>query len=175
MMLVPPPEAEEEPLRMTRKMLVRVIAVIFMAGGIWSIITDPPWPKIFTPSGIEINLGDFVVGGILLSVGAMLFNFNEFGRKLALVLLSIKIIGSGFVALAAFSTRFFPQVLRADLSFSYTFFGQTYFHTEDYRAIALIAIGWFFIMLVIAIFLLQRASRALFSPKIKNDVEPVLL
>jgi hypothetical protein len=144
---------------MKRKILVRVIAITFMALGVWSVRAF--FLPLFVASlHATLNLGDIIVGIFLFSAGVNLFKFKEFGRKFALFLLYIRVaINSLFVFL---SFAYWKDITGLNISF----LEQPIYHTENRYIYQAVLFAWTIIVLLTIAFLSQRDTKKMFVPDI---------
>jgi len=76
---------------MIRKILVAVISLIYMALGLWNFYNSL-FPVLSSSGLFVIRLFPLVGGALAFYAGLTMFRLNEFGRKLVVVLLSIRVV-----------------------------------------------------------------------------------
>jgi hypothetical protein len=146
---------------MTRKILVSVIALIYMILGFMTFCNS--WG--ISSSGALILRWLALVGGALATyAGFAMFRLNEFGRKLVVLLLSIRVVINILLILRVLQNgpglgiddRFGEIVYRIDSPFVFQGF----------------LLLWSLIAVLMIIFLSQNKTRAIFAPEARHEQEP---
>src|SRR5688572_16323728 len=146
---------------MTRNFLVAAIALIYMVLGLLSFCNS------WTPSSSElfvINPFSLVGGLLALYAGFAMFRLNEFGRKLVVILLSIRVIINLLLVL---------RVLQADAGLGVeNRFGELIYQIESPYAFQGFLLVWSVIALLMIVFLSQKETKEIFVPEETRDIEP---
>ena len=148
---------------MTRKLLIRVVSIYFMAMGLWNISAFF-FPIFVAPKPTSLNLFILLLGILLFRAGSNLFKLNNFGRILILGLLSIRVLVN---ALGIFWSLLFPR---------YSFFiaigslnGEPFFKSENPYLIATILFAWLVMAVLTIIFLAQSETKKMFVSEVVLD------
>jgi hypothetical protein len=143
---------------MKRKIVLRAIAIIFMALGLWYLGLFF-WPLIDVTADKNLNPVYLVFTAFLFQSGFDLFRLKESGRKLVLFLLSIRAI----VNLSLLAWSLFPQ--SDNFSFFIIFLGKPFLNSENLSLFVVIILAWVLVVLLMMAFLLQRETREIFVSK----------
>ena len=133
---------------MTRKTVIRTIATIFIASGLWHI------GVFFWSFQKAISLNDIILGILLFRAGVSLYELSEFGRKLAFVLLLILVTLNILIVALSLTQEHF--------SFTVRFFGASLLHSENGCLLILMQLSWLLPALFALVFLLQRETKDIF-------------
>lgn len=144
---------------MTRKLLVKIIASFLIAQGLWDIGTS--FVPIFTSAGTaSLNLFAILRGALGMWAGIYLFQLSEFGRKFAMILLSLRI---------AYNLFFIGWALiHGDLSFTIDYFNRPMLESKSVYLIVLTLFVLLLITLGVIIFLSQKKTKAFFVSEATN-------
>ena len=83
---------------MARKRLVTALSILYIMSGLWSIVIFLDRASV-SAGAINLDLTRLIGGTLALYVGFHLFRFEELGRKLAILLSSVRVaINMGFIA-----------------------------------------------------------------------------
>ena len=149
---------------MTRKTLVAATALIYMITGLLSFCNS------WTPSSSELLVFNFYlfVGGVLaLYAGFAMFRLNEFGRKLVVIMLSIRVIVNVLLVL---------RVLQAGVGSGIeNRFGEIIYQIRSPYAFQGFLLIWIIIALLMIIFLSQKETKAIFVSEATRDEEPDII
>jgi hypothetical protein len=147
--------------QMTRKMLIAVIALIYLISGILSFCNS------WTPSSsvlFNFNFYRFVGGVLALYAGFAMFRLNEFGRKLIVILLSIRVIMNVLLVL---------RVLKVGDGLGVeNRFGEVIYRIESPYVFQGFLLAWILVAMLTISFLSQKETKAIFAPEVTKDVEP---
>jgi len=149
---------------MTRKLLVAAIALIYLVWGFLSFCNS------WTPSPSElfvINLFPFVGGLLAVFAGFAMFRLNELGRKLIVILLSIRVILNGLLVLRVLQDGPALGVQNR--------FGEIIYRIESPYAFQGFLLVWIIIALLTIMFLSQTETKAIFVPEVTRDKEPDII
>ena len=151
---------------MIRKILVAVISLIYMALGLWNFYNSL-FPVLSSSGLFVIRLFPLVGGALAFYAGLTMFRLNEFGRKLVVVLLSIRVVINALFIL------WLPKD-GAWLGLGNRL-GEIIFRMENPYAYQGFLFAWIVIALLTIIFLSQRETREIFVPEATSDVEPDII
>ena len=146
---------------MTRKTLVAVIALIYIVTGIFSFCNS------WTPSPSEVFVFNFyaLVGGVLaLYAGFAMFRLNELGRKLVVILLSIRVIINLLLVLRVLQNGTGLGVENR--------FGEIVYRMESPYAFQGFLLVWIIIAALTIVFLSQNKTKEIFVSEVIRDEEP---
>ena len=147
---------------MIRKILVAAIALIYMVLGILNFF-EALLP-VLSSSGLFVLKPFSLVGSALgFYAGLTMFRLNEFGRKLVVLLLSIRIIMNVMLIL-------WLPADTAGLGVENRL-GEIIYSIESPYAYQGFLFVWIVIGLLTIIFLSQRQTRELFVSEVSKDVE----
>jgi hypothetical protein len=139
---------------MTRKLLVKIIASLYMTQGLWDIGVFLA-PIFAFPNPINLNWFIIFVGIVEFRAGINLFKLNEFGRKFVIFLLYLRIAYNSFFTIWAFFQK--------DFSFVIGYFNKPFFTSNSVWTWAVTLIIWLLIALGTILFLSQRKTKMIFS------------
>ena len=151
---------------MTRKTLVVVISVIYVISG-FSNLSNALFSVLFSSGIIVLNLFPLVGGALVLYAGLTLLRFNEFGRKLVVLLLSIRVVMNVLLLLrlpgdgAGFGIR--------------DRLGEIIYSMESPYAFQGFLLAWIVIAFLLTLFLSQKETREIFVPEVKQEVQPGII
>ena len=147
---------------MNRKLATRIIATGFMIFGLWNIGIFF-WLPLSQHSKNELSLFSIIIGIIFFRAGDNLFKLSTFGRKFALVLLSIYGLWNAYLLIlfVFFSENkvLFSSVFWGQLSFNP---GNNYFVNFSITFMQTLAI------LSMMAFLLHEETKKIFRPEKKQ-------
>ncbi len=134
-----------------RKTLVRIVAVGFMALGLWNLLAF-----LFQEGGFmggSMNLTYAIVAAALFQIGIDLFRIKEIARKLALGLLGLSgLLLLGYEVLA-FSG---PGFSSTESPMGY------YLHNQEMVMQAALSVPWLALVIFAGVLLLQEKTRQVF-------------
>jgi hypothetical protein len=149
---------------MTRKILVAAIALIYMVLGLLSFCNS------WTPSSSElfvISLFPFVGGVLAIYAGLAMFRVSEFGRKLVVILLSLRVVINILLLLGWLKEG-------AGLAIKNSI-GEIIYRIESPYAYQGFVLVWIIVGLLTILFLSQRETKAIFVSETINEVEPDII
>jgi hypothetical protein len=149
---------------MTRKMMVKLIACLTIAKGIWDIGTFI-YPFFFLPEPVPIKVYSFLGGVLEIFAGMSLFDLSEAGRKFFLFVAYISTIPSAF-----FSTLILSS-WKDSYASSINFWGKFSFESENRFLTAGILAVFFLIPVLVIIFLSQQKTKELFSKEMISMID----
>jgi hypothetical protein len=143
---------------MTRKRLVSILSIIYIVTGVWDLGIFLS-RLVSSSRSIELDLAPLIVGTLALYIGFYLFRFDEFGRKLAIFLLYIRVaINAAFMVWAASQQE---EVVGSSLYF----LQEQIYHIENPVAFQVFLAVWIMIAILVIVFLSHKGTKELFSPK----------
>ncbi len=149
---------------MTRKILVAVIALIYMILGVMSLCYS--WGP--SSSGVLVlNWLSLVGGALAIYAGFAMFRLNEFGRKLVVLLLSIRVVMNIFMIL--WVLRQGPGLGIQDR------FGEIVYRIVSPFVFQGFLLLWILFAILMIIFLSQSETRAIFTPEVRHEKEPDII
>ena len=146
---------------MTRKTLVIIIAFIYMALGLMSFCTSwvPSSSRLFVFNWLPL------VGGALAAyAGFAMFRLSEIGRKLVVILLSIRVIMNMLLIIRVPQSGPVLGVMNR--------FGEIVYRIESPFILQGFLLGWIILAVLIVVFLSQPETRAIFAPEVIEEKEP---
>jgi hypothetical protein len=147
-------------VKMIRKLLVRIIACFYLAQGLWAIGTFFS-PIFMSPRGATLELSTILGGALGLWAAIYLFKLDEFGRKFAIILLSLRVAGNlAFVVWSLF---------QEDLTFALTYFGTMFFKAESVYPLVIYLMAWAGMALAALLFLMQKETKVIFVSETTNE------
>jgi len=154
---------------MTRKILVVMIALIYMilglVNGYYSLV-----PILFSSGLIVINLFQLVGGALAFHAGLTMFRLDEFGRKLVIFWLYVRV----FMNVLLFLWLPFKLTGGAGLGIQ-NYLGEiTHRITIPYTYQGLLFV-WTTLVLLIILFLSQKETKAIFAPEATKEIEPDII
>lgn len=147
---------------MTRKTIIVVIALLYMVLGILNLY-NALVSALFSSGLFVVQLVPLAGGALAFYAGLSMFRQNEFGRKLVVLLLSIRVMIN-----VLFIFRL-PQE-GAWLGIANRL-GEIVYRVESPSAYLGFLVVWIAIALLIIVFLLQRETKQVFVFEISKDVE----
>ncbi len=145
---------------MTRKLLVRVLAVIYLALGIWELAAAFA-PLFIHSASHDLSLVKVLVGGLELWAGIYLLRFSEFGRRYTIVLAAL---GIALNLLSACWAVYVLQQKAAGLAVK--ILGRQYLGADAFYILVFIMVflilAWSLALLGVILFLSQQETKALF-------------
>ena len=145
---------------MTRKLIIKVVACLYIAQGLWDI-GGFFLPIFLGTRPLTLNLFAILIGAVSLWSGIYLFRLDEFGRKFAIGLLSLRISYNALFIIWA--------LFQSDFSFVVIYFGKPLFVSESPYTFAVSLGVWILIAVAIILFLLQRETKMIFLPENVNE------
>ena len=136
-----------------------------MAQGLWDIGVFL-LPIFAFPEPVSLNLFIIFVGIVEFHAGINLYKLNEFGRKLVIFLLYLRIAYNSFFIVWVF--------FQTDFSYAIYYFNKPFFTSNNAYTWAAMLIVWLLIAVFAIIFLSQRETRIIF-PNEKTDEHGVQL
>ena len=150
---------------MTRRIFVAAIALIYMVLGLLNFYNSL-FPTL-SSSGLFLLRPFSLVGSALaFYAGLTMFRFNEFGRKLIVILLALRI---GMNAWLLFGWS------KGDGLAVENRLGEIIYRIESPYAFPGFFVGWILIGLVMIIFLSQKETKEIFVPVEANDAKPDII
>lgn len=149
---------------MTRKMMVKLIAYLIIAKGIWDIGTFI-YPLFFLPAPVPIRVFPFVGGVLEIFAGMNLFGLSEAGRKFSLFLSYVSAIPSTFFIFLLFFSW------KDGYASTLNFFGEAIFKSENRFLSAGISAVFLVIPISIIIFLSQKKTKELFVKDVISSID----
>ena len=149
---------------MTRKTLVSIIALIYTALGLMSFCTS------WVPSSSQLLVFKWLplVGGALAAfAGFAMFRLSETGRKVVVLLLSIRVVMNSWLLVRV------PQNSPA-LGVTNRFGGIIY-RIESPYILQGYLLGWIIIAVLLIVFLSQTETKAIFAPEVIEEKEPDII
>ena len=143
---------------MTRKRMITVLSVIYIINGLWGIGVFL-YPLSLSPRFIELDLAPLVGGVLALYVGFYLFKFDEFGRKLAIFLLYVRVAINSAFMVWAFSRQ--KEVVESGLYF----LEEQIYRLDNRYAFQIFLFVWIMIALLLIVFLSQSETKKIFLPE----------
>src|SRR5258706_16085958 len=148
---------------MTRKISVVTISLIYMFIGLLNVYYSLI-PVLSSSGTFVIRLFPLVVGALAFHAGLTMFRLNEFGRKLVIFWLFIRVI-INILSILLF--------LKDGTGFRVeNYFGETIYRIENPYALPGFLLAWMLIALLTIIFLSQKETKAIFAPEATKNVEP---
>jgi hypothetical protein len=108
-----------------------------------------------------------VGGAIATYAGFAMFRLNEFGRKLVVLLLSIRVVMNILLILRVIQNG--PGLGIQDR------FGEIVYRIDSPFAFQGFLLLWIFIAVLMIIFLSQNKTRAIFAPEARHEKEPDII
>lgn len=145
---------------MTRKTLVAVIALVYMVTGLLRFCNS--WAP--TPSELYVFNFYALIGGVLaLYAGFAMLRLNELGRKLVVILLSIRVIMNLLLILRVIQVGTELGVENR--------FREIVYRIENPYAFPVFLVVWIIIAVLAILFLSQKETKAIFVPEVTRDEE----
>lgn len=135
-----------------RIIFIRLVAICFLILGLWNIFLF--FKGMYTND--SANLVYVVTGIILFRAGDNLFSLKELGRKLALVIVGIKVLQIIITIFLAMSRKTF--------TFTWTSLGASFHSDSVFLFIALVVV-WILIQVVLGLLLFQEKTKVVFQGK----------
>jgi len=151
----------------TRKNLVTALSIIYIINGVWDIgIFLSPLASL--PKSIALDLAPLIGSALALYVGFYLFRFHEFGRKLAIFLLFVRMaVNSAFMVWAfAHQKEFVGSGLY--------FLEEQIYHLDNRYAFQIFLFAWIIIALLVIVFLSHKETKEIFLPEQSNDSNKII-
>ena len=140
---------------MTRKKLTTALSIIYIINGLWGIGVFL-YPLASTPKSIELDLAPLMSGVLALYVGFYLFKFDEFGRKLVIFLLYLRVAINSAFMVWAFSRQ--KEVVESGLYF----LEEQIYRLDNRYAFQIFLFVWIMIALLVIVFLSQSETKKIF-------------
>ena len=151
---------------MTRKISVVTISLIYMFIGLLNVYYSLI-PVLSSSGTFVIRLFPLVGGALAFHAGLTMFRLNEFGRKLVIFWLFIRVI-INILSILLF--------LKDGTGFRVeNYFGETIYRIENPYALPGFLLAWMLIALLTIIFLSQKETKAIFAPEATKNVEPDII
>jgi hypothetical protein len=147
---------------MTRKTLVTALSIIYLLNGFWHIGVFLS-SLIGSSKSIELDLTRLMGGVLALYVGWYLFKLEEFGRKLAIFLLWVRV---------GINLYFMVWLLlhqESAVSSGLYFLDKEIYRIANPDASEIFLVVWMLIALLTIVFLSQGETRRLFATSTTND------
>jgi hypothetical protein len=141
---------------MTRKLLVRIIAIFCVAKGLWDL-GDFLYPIFFLPPPFPLKIAPLIGGTLEIYAGINLFRLSETGRK---VLLTLSYIFTMVITLVILWTLFFWKDGYASAMY---YFDEKIFTSESRFVSAGIDFVFLIAPLFMIFFLSQEKTKMLFA------------
>ena len=152
---------------MTRKKLVTALSILYIIGGLWDI-------GIFlyllarSSNSIKLDLAPLIGGVLALYVASYLWKLDEFGRKLAVFLLYIRVaINSAFMVWA------FPAQKGVGRSWLF-FLDQRVYSIENPYALQIFLFVGIIVSLSVIIFLSQSETKKIFVSRQAGNSDAIV-
>jgi hypothetical protein len=154
---------------MTRRTLVAAIALIYMILGLVNFCYS--WsPRSSSPELFVFSLFPLVGGALAIYAGLAMFRLSEFGRKLVVILLSIR-VGINVWTM----WRSIPYLENGARFGIMNDLGEIVYRAESPYAYQGFLLVWLILALLVIIFLSQRETKEIFVPEVAKDVEPDII
>ena len=146
-----------------------MIALIYMILGLVNVYYSLV-PILFSSGLIVINLFQLVGGALAFHAGLTMFRLDEFGRKLVVFWLYVRV----FMNVLLFLWLSLKLTGGAGLSIQ-NYLGEiTYRITIPYAYQGLLFV-WTALVLLIILFLSQKETKAIFAPEVTKEIEPDII
>jgi hypothetical protein len=149
---------------MTRKTLINALSIIYIFTGLWHILIFLHLSTVLT-GFINFDLTRLVGGVLALYVGFHLLRFDEFGRKLAVFLLCVR------VAINSYFLVWFLTHREGVVSTGIYFLKQEIYRIANPYASEVFLVAWILVALLTIVFLSQGATKKIFTAAKTNDSE----
>ena len=147
---------------MTRKTLVTALSIIYFMNGLWHIGVFVS-SLVGSSKSIELDLTRLIGGVLALYVGWYLFKLEEFGRKLAVFLLWVRVGINTYLIIWLLSHQ------ESAVSSGLYFLDKEIYRIANPDASEIFLVVWMLIALLTIVFLSQGETRKMFVMAKTND------
>ncbi len=151
---------------MTRKIIVAVIALIYMVLGLLNFYNSL-FSSLSSSDMFVLRLFPLVGGALAFYAGLTMFRLNDIGRQLVVVLLFMRVL---------INALYFLRVPTNDAWLGIeNHLGEIIFRIESPYAFQGFLVAWIVIALLTIILLLQSETKKIFVPETTRDAEPDII
>ncbi|HEY9526761.1 MAG TPA: hypothetical protein VIR02_06750 [Anaerolineales bacterium] len=152
---------------MTRKKLVTALSIIYIMSGLWDIGIFL-YPLAKSSSSIELDLAPLIGGVLALYVASYLWKLDEFGRKLAVFLLYVRVAINSAFMVWAFSAQ-------KGVGRSWLFFlDQRVYSIENRYALQIFLFVGIIVALSVILFLSQSETKKIFGSRKADNSDAIV-
>ena len=152
---------------MTRKKLITALSFIYIFSGLWHILIFLHLASV-SAGFINLDLTRLIGGALALYVGFHLLRFDEFGRKLAIFLLGVR------VAINSYFLVWFLSNREGVISTGIYFLKEEIYRIANPYASEVFLVMWILVSLLTIVFLLQGETKKIFGSAKINDPDAIV-